>query len=131
MRRPVKSERARQSPRRQIKKRWYSPSLFYWLMWVEIETYETKDENIQLFEDILWDIYKPLLGRQGKNKPIILCLWNNSFCRSEFISEPYKPVVLTNPHPSPLSWRGNSSHLPLLKLVQHDIVLVISFLLLG
>ena len=35
-------------------------------MWVEIETYETKDENLQLFEDILWDIYKPLLGRQGK-----------------------------------------------------------------
>ena len=33
------------------------------------------------------------------------------YCRSEFISEPCKPVVLTNPHPSPLPWRGNTLNL--------------------
>lgn len=33
---------------------------------IEIDIYETKDKDLQLFEDILWDTYKPLLGRQGK-----------------------------------------------------------------
>lgn len=33
---------------------------------IEIEVYKTKNEYLQLFEDIMWDIYKPLLGKRGK-----------------------------------------------------------------
>lgn len=34
---------------------------------IEIEIYEIKDsDNMQLYEDLLWQKYKPILGREGK-----------------------------------------------------------------
>ena len=34
---------------------------------IEIEIYEIKDrENMQLYEDLLWQKYKPIFGREGK-----------------------------------------------------------------
>lgn len=31
----------------------------------QIHIFKTEDINLQLFEDLLWDLYKPLLGRKG------------------------------------------------------------------